>query len=104
VISVVVRFLRSTTGDRFRFQFVLSARKMAGRDVQSILGRYRVGEPVRIALNPSNPADSVLEPGPDYNSMIPFALGLVMSLLGLGHVGKDYRSPGTSEYPMQARR
>ena len=76
---------------------------MAGRDVQSILGRYRVGEPVRIALNPSNPADSVLEPGPDYNSMIPFALGLLLLPLGLGHVGKDYRRPGTSEYPMPTR-
>ena len=94
---------KSYTGDRFRFQFVLSARKMIGRDVQSILGRYRVGEPVRIAFNPGNPADSVLEPGPDYNSMIPFALGLLLLPLGLGHVGKDYRRPGTSEYPMPTR-
>ena len=58
------------TGDRFRFQFVLTARHMLSRDVRSVLGRYRVGEPVRVTLNPSNPADSVLEPGPDYNSMI----------------------------------
>jgi hypothetical protein len=76
------------TGDRFRFQFVLTARRMRGRDVQSSLGRYRVGEPVKIAVNPANPADSVLEPGPDFESMIPFVLGLFLLLLGLGDVRK----------------
>ena len=74
------------TGDRFRFQFVLTARNMWGRDVRSILGRYRVGEPVKISVNPRNRADSVLEPGPDFDSMIPFVLGLLLLLLGLADV------------------
>src|SRR4051812_47966998 len=46
-------------GNRFRFQFVISASKMESREVQSILGRYRVGEPVKVAVNPSNTSDSV---------------------------------------------
>ena len=81
------------TGGRFRFQFVLTARKMWGRDVRMILGRYRVGEPVKIAVNPGNPADSVLEPGPDVDTMMPFALGLLLLLLGLGEVRKPEWTP-----------
>jgi hypothetical protein len=77
------------TGDRFRFQFVLTAREMRGRDIQSILGRYRVGEPVKVAVNPRDPTDSVLEPGPDFDSMIPFGIGLFLLLLALGEVPKD---------------
>src|SRR4051794_17996861 len=35
-------------GNRFRFQFVITASRMESREVQSILGRYRVGEPVKV--------------------------------------------------------
>jgi len=59
------------SGGRFRFQFALTERHMRSRDVQSILGRYQVGEHVKVAVNPGNPADSVLEPGPDIDSLIP---------------------------------
>src|SRR4051794_9573358 len=51
------------TGDRFRFQFAITSTQMQGRDMQSILGRYRVGERVPVSVNPGNPSDSVLEPG-----------------------------------------
>jgi uncharacterized protein DUF3592 len=91
------------TGDRFRFQFVLTARKMVSRDVRSILGRYQVGEPVKIAVNPGNPADSVLEPGPDFESMIPFVLGLFLLLLGLGDIRKDERVHETPPWPVPVR-
>ncbi len=37
---------------RFQFQFALTSRRMRSRDVQSMLGRYRIGEPVKIAVNP----------------------------------------------------
>ena len=53
---------KTYNGNRFRFQFVISASKMESREVQSILGRYRVGEPVKVAVNPSNLPDSVLGP------------------------------------------
>ena len=91
------------TGDRFRFQFVLTASRMSSRDVRSILGRYRPGEPVKIAVNPGNPADSVLEPGPDYESMIPLLLGLLMLLLGLGEVPKDATVPGIPPLPLPSK-
>jgi Protein of unknown function (DUF3592) len=91
------------TGARFRFQFVLTARHMWSRDVRSILGRYRVGEPVKIAINPGNPADSVLEPGPDLESMIPFVLGLFLLLLGLGDVRKDEPVHGIPRWSLPPR-
>ena len=80
-------------GDRFRFQFALTARRMPGRDVRSILGRYRVGEPVSIAVNPQDPSTSVLEPGPDFQTIIPFCLGWFLLLLGLGTIRKDEPVP-----------
>jgi hypothetical protein len=91
------------TGGRFRFQFVLTARRMWSRDVRSLLGRYRAGEPVKIAVNPRNPADSVLEPGPDFESVIPFVLGLFLLLLGLGDVRKDEPVHSSSAWPVPAR-
>src|SRR4051794_8982018 len=80
---------KTYNGNRFRFQFVVSASQMESREVQSILARYRVGEPVKVAANPSNLSDSVLEPGPDVNSIFPFLAGLFLLLLGLGKVQKD---------------
>jgi hypothetical protein len=91
------------TGARFRFQFVLTARRMRSRDVQSLLGRYRVDEPVKIAVNPRNAADSVLEPGPDYESVIPFLLGAFLLLLGLGDVTKHEPVHTTSASPLPVR-
>jgi hypothetical protein len=88
------------TGDRFRFQFWISATSMAGRELQSIRGRYRVGEPVKVAVNPRDPSDSVLEPGPDFNSMTAFGMGLFLLLLAVGEVPKDdpaYTTPAAPE-------
>jgi hypothetical protein len=76
---------------------------MLSRDVQSILGRYRVGEPVKVAVNPANAADSVLEAGPDFGNLIPFALGLFLLLLGLGDVKKEERATANPPWPSPAR-
>jgi len=46
---------KTYTGSRYRYQFPLTARHMRGRDVQSILGQYRVGEPLKVAVNPGGP-------------------------------------------------
>ena len=67
---------RTFTGDRYRFQFFLNGDHMQSRDVQSAIGRYPIGEPVQVAVNPSDPADSVLLPGPDLESLIPLGAGL----------------------------
>jgi Protein of unknown function (DUF3592) len=108
VIGVDLGYRYSThgetyTGNRFRFQFVLTARHMRSRDVRSILGRYQPGEPVKVAVNPDNPADSVLEPGPDFESMIPFLLGFILLLLGLGDVRKNEAARKVPPWPLPAR-
>jgi hypothetical protein len=69
---------RSYEGDRYRFQALTTGVRMRGRDVDMILGRYRVGEPVKVSVNPSDPTDSVLEAGPDAESVIPLILGLIL--------------------------
>ena len=88
------------TGDRFRFQFWVSATSMTSRDLQSIRGRYRAGEPVKVSVNPRDPSDSVLEPGPDFNSMTAFGMGLFLLLLATEEVPKDdpaYAIPAVPE-------
>jgi hypothetical protein len=77
---------RTYEGDRYRFQSILVSGHMTSRDVQSALGRYRPGEPVKIAVNPSDPSDSVLERGPDGESVFPLLMGLAMMVLGMGQV------------------
>jgi hypothetical protein len=54
---------------------------------------------VSVAVNPRNPADSVLEPGPDPNSLIPFGLGLILLLLGVGQVGDPARRQPAEKRP-----
>jgi hypothetical protein len=91
------------SGNRYRFQFVLSRWNMESRDVQSILGRYRVGEPVMIAVNPGDASDSVLESGIDFESLFPLAAGVVLVLVGLGNFSEaaaaaEMRSSGRPRY------
>ena len=75
-------------GDRFRFQFMLLRDRMESRDRELTLGRYRVGERVKVAVNPRDPSDSVLEPGPDLEGILPLGAGLFLILAGIGEVQK----------------
>jgi hypothetical protein len=95
---------RTYTGDRFRFQFWTAARRMYGRDVQSLLGRYRVGERVQVAVNPADAGDSVLEPGMDFGTFIPFGLGLFMLMAGLADTRKDEAAAPPVPWPEPPRR
>lgn len=49
---------RNYSGDIYRFAFALD--RMQGRQVDSVQARYRVGERVRVGVNPWNPVRSVL--------------------------------------------
>jgi hypothetical protein len=91
------------SGNRFRFQFWLSATSMNGRDLQSIRGRYRVGEPVKVAVNPRDPEDSVLEPGADIDSLVALGMGLFLLLLAVGEVPKADPAYPTTAAPEPAR-
>jgi hypothetical protein len=80
---------RTFTGDRYRFQFFLTANRMRSRDVQLAIGRYPIGERVQVAVDPVDPSESVLLPGPDLESLIPLGLGLFLMLAGAGEVRKQ---------------
>ena len=84
---------RTYTGDRYRFQFVLLRDQMESRDVESIVGRYRVGEGVEVAVNPRDPGDSVLVAGPDLEGLLPLGAGLLLMLAGVGEPAKTERAP-----------
>jgi hypothetical protein len=93
VIGVDIRYQytaagQTFTGDRYRFAFILVRDRMRSRDVHLILGRYPPGEPVKVAVNPADPSDSVLIPGPDLETLFPFVLGLFLIVLGLGQIDR----------------
>jgi hypothetical protein len=85
-------------GDRYRFQFLLLRDRMESRDRELTLGRYRVGERVKVAVNPGDPSDSVLEPGPDLETLLPLGAGLLFILAGSGEVRKDKPAPKPEVY------
>ena len=75
---------REYEGDRYRFQFAIARDRMESWQVDTIQARYRVGEPVQVAVNPWNPADSVLESGPDVEAFLWVGFGLLLMLAGVG--------------------
>ena len=79
---------RTYVGNRYRFQSWFVGVHAISRDVEMTVGRYRHGDPVQVAVNPADPADSVLEPGLDVESLLPFGLGLGLLLLGCGRFEK----------------
>jgi hypothetical protein len=52
------------TGNRYKFQFAIPRDRMRTRDVMLAQARFPVGEIVDVAVNPRDPADSVLLPDP----------------------------------------
>ncbi len=77
---------RTYTADRYRFRYPLAV--VRSRDVHMSVGRYPVGERVKVSVNPADPADAVLEAGPDFETLIPFGLGLLLVLFGIGEARK----------------
>jgi hypothetical protein len=69
------------SGARYRFRFWMNRDRAA--DVDSAQARYKVGEPVSIAVNPRDPSESVLEPGVEFQSFMWPAFGLLLIFGGL---------------------
>jgi uncharacterized protein DUF3592 len=88
---------REYTGDVFRFTFAVD--RMRSRQVDSVQARYRVGEPVQVAVNPWNPAQSVLEPGVDDGSFLWPALGSLILLAGFLPGKKERQKDVTPKAP-----
>jgi hypothetical protein len=76
-------------GNLYRFQFVFNRVRIRNWLVDSIQARYPVGESVQVAVNPWNPSESVLEPGPELDSLLAVAVGLLLMLAGLADARKE---------------
>jgi Protein of unknown function (DUF3592) len=66
-----------------RYQFGDTGRRYVN-DIRGIVARYPVGRTVRVTYNPSDPSQSVLEPGVNGMSWFMLAVGLGMIALGVG--------------------
>ncbi|MBI1921193.1 MAG: DUF3592 domain-containing protein [Geobacter sp.] len=64
---------REYTGDTISVRGVGSRLK----DVQQIIAKYPVESQVIVFYNPKDPTDSLLEPGADASSALPFIVGVV---------------------------
>ena len=53
---------------------------MESRDVRLIVGRYPAGERVKVSVNPRDPTDSVLVPGPDLEDLLLLGAGLLLMI------------------------
>jgi len=69
------------TGARYRYRFWMNRDRAV--DVDSAQARYKVGEPVSIAVNPSDPSESVLEPGVEFQTFMWPVFGLILILGGI---------------------
>jgi hypothetical protein len=69
------------TGARYRYRFWMNRDRSV--DVDSTQARYKVGEPVSVAVNPSEPSESVLEPGVEFQSFMWPLFGVILILGGL---------------------
>lgn len=59
---------REYSGDTYRYRFVMD--RLESSEVDRVQARYPVGEKVRVAVNPWQPAQSVLEAGVEWNDFV----------------------------------
>lgn len=81
-------------GDRWRFSFFMIRRLMRSIEVTATQAAYPVGTRLRVAVDPSDPHLSVLEPGPRYGDLLWIVGGLFIGVTGLSSGRKDQRSGG----------
>jgi hypothetical protein len=85
---------REYQGDRWRFSFFMNRRQMRSIEVTATQAAYPVGTHLRVAVDPSDPHLSVLEPGPRYDDLLWSVGGLVIGVTGLSSGRKERRSGG----------
>lgn len=87
---------REYTGDRYSFRALLTADRMVGRDVTALVGRYPPGERVQVAVSPTDPSESVIAPGIDVDSLVPFVMGLLFTGAALVKKEKEGEQVGAT--------
>jgi hypothetical protein len=73
---------REYAGDDYRYDFTLYFGRVRSAEVDAIQARYPVGEPIKVAVNPASPSQSVMEPGPDLVDLLPLGFGVLLLVFG----------------------
>lgn len=83
---------RQLSGDRWRYAFGLGLGQMKSWQVRAVQASYLVGQKVKVAVNPADPAESVLEPGAQAEDLLWVLAGFVLMLAGLHPSRKERRA------------
>ena len=90
---------REYDGGRYSFESFLNSNRKQSRDVDLIQARHAVGQPVPVAVSPSDPSVSVLQAGPQFEDLFPLGVGLLIMLVGVA----DPKRPEQPERPVRRR-
>jgi hypothetical protein len=83
-------------GDRWRYSFFINRQRVRAIAMSATQAAYPVGTRTRVAVDPRNPARSVLEPGAHYDDLLWIGGGLMFALTGLLSGRKDDASPAAA--------
>lgn len=81
------------TGDRWCYSFFINRQRVRAVQMSATQAAYPVGTRTRVAVDPHDPARSVLEPGPHYDDLLWIGGGFMFALTGLLSGRKDDASP-----------
>jgi hypothetical protein len=88
---------REYDGGRYSFESFLNTNRKRSRDVDLIQARHAVGQPVQVAVSPSDPSVSVLQAGPQFEDLFLLGPGLLIMLVGVA-------DPKRPEQPVRRKR
>jgi hypothetical protein len=90
-------------GDRWCYRFFINRQRTRTVEMLATQAEYPVGTRTRVAVDPHNPARSVLEPGPHFDDLLWIGGGLFFLLTG-SLPGKGARTPGAAGREAAAER
>jgi len=91
-------------GDRWCYSFFINRQRTRPVAMIAKQAEYPVGTRTRVAVDPHNPARSVLEPGPHFDDLLWIGGGLMFLLTSLLSGREDERKPGAAAREAAAER
>lgn len=83
-------------GDRWCYSFFINRQRTRTVAMLAKQAEYPVGTRTRVAVDPHDPARSVLEPGPHFDDLLWIGAGLMFLLTGWSSGRKDERMAGAA--------